>query len=94
MRLEAIIIEPLLTEKSNVMRERRKYVFKVDARANKIEIRKAVAQLFDVHPVKCNVVNVKPKPKKVRYKKGYTSSWKKAIVTLEDGETISAFEGA
>ena len=47
MRLEAIIIEPLLTEKSNVMRERRKYVFKVDARANKIEIRQAVAQLSE-----------------------------------------------
>lgn len=94
MRLDTIIIEPVLTEKSNSMREGRKYAFKVDSRANKIEICQAVAQLFDVHALKCNIIKVKPKPKKVRYKKGHTSSWKKAIVTLKDGETISAFEGA
>ena len=94
MKIEGIIVEPLLTEKSNSLRDERKYTFKVDPRANKIQICRAVVDLFDVHPVKCNIIKVKPKPKRVRYKKGYTSSWKKAIVTLRDGESISAFEGA
>ncbi len=89
-----IIIEPIVTEKTNLMRERRKYVFKVDDRANKIQIIQALRELFDVHPVKCNIVNVKRKPKRVRYRIGYTSGWKKAIITLPAGEVIQAFEGA
>ena len=67
MDLDQIIIEPILTEKSNTQRERHKYSFKVDPRANKIEIIKAVRKTFDVHPVKCNIVTVKRKPKKVRF---------------------------
>ena len=77
-----IIIEPLLTEKSNILREQNKYMFRVDPRANKLQVMSAVRALFDVHPVSCNIVNVKPKPKRVRYQKGYTASWKKAVVTL------------
>jgi large subunit ribosomal protein L23 len=94
MDLDRIIIEPILTEKSNTQRERHKYSFKVDPRANKIEIIKAVRKTFDVHPVKCNIVNVKRKPKRVRYQLGYTSAWKKAVITLPENESISIFEGA
>jgi large subunit ribosomal protein L23 len=88
-----IIIEPIVTEKSNRMREESKYAFKVDSRANKIQVMQAVRQLFNVHPVSCRVMRVKRKPKRVRYQPGYTSEWKKAIVTLRSGETIQVFEG-
>ncbi len=94
MDADTIIIEPVVTEKTNIMREEHKYVFKVHPKANKFQIMKALNELFGVHPVKCNVINVKRKPKRVRYKLGYTSAWKKAIVTLPANETIEIFEGA
>jgi len=94
MDADQVIIEPLLTEKTNRMREEHMYAFRVDPRANKLEIRSAIEELFSVHTTGCRVVNVKGKPKRVRYRKGYTSSWKKAIVTLPPGESIGIFEGA
>ncbi|MFW5777107.1 MAG: 50S ribosomal protein L23 [Spirochaetota bacterium] len=94
MDADQIIIEPMLTEKTNRMREEHMYAFRVDRRANKLEIKSAIESLFDVHPVDCRIVNVKPKPKRVRYRKGLTSSWKKAIVTLPANESIGIFEGA
>ena len=99
MRADQVIIEPILSEKSNSARESecKKYTFKVDPRANKFEIMSAVKELFKVNPISCNVMNVAGKPKFSRgkggYIKGYTSSWKKAIVTLSKGEAISAIEG-
>jgi len=94
MRSE-ILIEPVVTEKSNAMRDGRKYVFRVDARANKPQILSAIRRTFDVHPVACNIINVSRKPKRLRYRQiGYRSTWKKAIVTLPPGETIAIFEGA
>ncbi len=94
MDADRVIIEPLLTEKTNRMRESHTYAFRVDPRANKLEVKNALEQMFDVHPLACRIVNVKGKPKRVRYRKGYTSAWKKAIVTLPPGETIGIFEGA
>ena len=94
MDADKIIIEPVVTEKTNVMRESHRYVFKVNPKANKLEIIKAMNELFDVHPLKCNIINVSRKPKRVRYKLGYTAVWKKAIVTLPASETIPIFEGA
>ena len=76
------------------MRERHKYVFKVDSRANKYQIMDAVAPLFNVHPLKCNVITRAPKPKRLRNRAGLTSSWKKAIITLPPEEKIAIFEGA
>ena len=93
MDLSKVIIEPMVTEKSNHMRDSGKYAFKVDSRANKIEIMQAARQLFNVHPVSCHVMRVKRKPKRVRYQLGYTAEWKKAIVTLRAGEVIQVFEG-
>jgi large subunit ribosomal protein L23 len=92
--MDEIIIEPVLTEKSNIMREANKYAFKVGSRANKLQVMDAVRRLFDVHPLACSIMTVKRKPKRVRYRKGYTSSWKKAVVTIAAGEKISLFEGA
>ena len=94
MDADKVIIQPLLTEKSNVQRERGKYTFRVHVDATKIDIVAAVYELFSVHAQSCNVANVKGKPKRVRYQRGYTSSWKKAVVTLAPGEKIQIFEGA
>jgi large subunit ribosomal protein L23 len=90
---EAILIEPVLSEKTNIMREQGKYVFKVDPRADKLKIKEAVRSLFNVHPIDCNILNIAGKPKRLRYKKGTTAAWKKAIVTLAKGEKIGLFEG-
>jgi large subunit ribosomal protein L23 len=88
-----IIIEPIVTEKSNLMRDSGKYAFKVDSRANKIQIMQAVRELFNVHPVTCHIMRVKRKPKRVRYQLGYTAEWKKAIITVRAGESIQVFAG-
>ena len=90
---ESILIEPVLSEKANILREQGKYVFKVDPRANKIEIKEAVRRIYNVHPISCNVMNVGGKPKRLRSRPGFTSSWKKAIVRLPKDEKISIFEG-
>lgn len=97
---QQIIISPVLTEKTNMMREtgQKKYTFRVHPRANKIEIMNAVSELFSVRPTKCNVLNVKPKPRMARtrsgWRKGNTTPWKKAIVTLEAGQHIDIIEGS
>jgi len=93
MILEDILIEPVLTEKATMLREEGKYVFKVHPDANKMEIKEAVSKLFGVTVVKCTVMNVFGKMKRVRTRPGRTSSWKKAIVRLAPGETIKVFEG-
>jgi large subunit ribosomal protein L23 len=90
---DKVLIEPVLSEKANILREEGKYVFKVDPRATKLQIKEAVRKLFNVNPVSCTVMNVGGKPKRQRYRAGYTSSWKKAIVRLSKGEKISIFEG-
>ncbi len=94
MRADQVIIRPVLSEKTNALREENKYVFQVDARVNKIQVMDAVRELFNVHPVRCNVSTVKSKPRRVRYKAGRTATWKKAVVKLAPGETIEVFEGA
>ena len=93
MTYEQILIEPVLSEKANFLREEGKYVFKVDPRANKMQIKEAVRRLYNVHPVSCTVMNVGGKPKRLRSRPGFTSSWKKAIVRLSKDEKISIFEG-
>jgi len=94
MDYDSILIEPVLTEKSNVMREDGRYVFRVDPRADKTMIMEAVRRMFKVNPVACNVINVASKPKRLRGRAGRTATWKKAIVRLAPGEKIAVFEGA
>lgn len=99
MRADRVIIEPVLSEKSNTARENenKRYTFKVDPKANKIEIMSAVKELFKVDCISCNTMIIGGKPKFSRGKggniKGYTASWKKAIVTLKKGQAIQAMEG-
>lgn len=89
-----IILKPVITEKSTDGLQEGKYTFKVDKNANKLEIAKAVEELFDVKVAKVNTVNCKGKTKRVGRFEGKTSDWKKAIVTLkEDSKSIEFFEG-
>ena len=93
IQYEDILIEPVLSEKANMLREEGKYVFKVAMSANKIQIKEAVRRLFNVHPISCTVMVVGGKPKRLRYRSGYTATWKKAIVRLPKDEKIAVFEG-
>ena len=104
MDAEQIIIEPVLTEKTNLLREgdRKTYVFKVDKKANKTMVMKAVSDLFNVRPVSCRIMNVRGKVRHNRavsrssFRRGFgrTAAWKKAMVTLKEGQSIDVFEGA
>ena len=91
--LHDVIIAPILSEKATALREENKYVFKVQSSASKIQIKEAVAKLFNVKVLSCTTLNVLGKVKRVRGKLGKTASWKKAIVRLAAGETIKVFEG-
>ena len=86
-----IIKRPIITEKSASLFEMKKYTFEVAKDANKVEIRQAIEAIFNVKVVKVNTLNVKSKPKRVRYQEGRTRTWKKAMVTLAEGETIEIF---
>lgn len=86
-----IIIRPIITENSYDMMEENVYTFEVAKDSNKVEIRQAIEALFNVHVTKVNTLNVKSKPKRLRQQPGRTRTWKKAMVTLAEGETIELF---
>jgi large subunit ribosomal protein L23 len=89
-----IILKPVITEKAMDMTSMKRYTFKVAPDATKPEIAKAVEELFGVKVAKVNTINMKRKPKRLRYASGYTAAWTKAIVTLKpDSKTIEFFEG-
>jgi large subunit ribosomal protein L23 len=88
------IIHPLMTEKiSNLQETEGKVAFMVDRHANKIEIRKAVEEKFNVKVKKVATINMKGKVKRLGRFEGRRSHWKKAIVTLREGFKIDFFEG-
>ena len=96
--IEDIIIKPVITEASMDMladENHKKYVFKVQPKATKPEIATAVETMFPGTKVaSVNVINMKRKPKRMGVHFGYTSAWKKAIVTLKaDSKAIEFFEG-
>jgi len=93
MNYEDILIKPVVSEKASALREQNKYVFIVHPDATKTQIKEAVSKLFNVKVVGCTTMNVLGKIKRLRGKPGRTASYKKAIVRIEDGQTISAFEG-
>ena len=80
---EEIIVAPVVTEKSNDELQEGKYTFKVNKKATKVEIAKAVEKLFEVKVLNVNTMIVKGKTKRVRYVEGKTPDWKKAIVTID-----------
>ena len=83
-----IIKAPVITEKSSIAESEGKYTFKVDHRANKIEIKNAIEKIFNVKVVKITTMNEKPKKKRIGKYAGMTNRSKKAIVTLAEGQTI------
>ena len=88
-----IILKPLVTEKSTAQMEEKKYSFVVDKKANKIQIKNAVEEIFDVKVRDVNTLSVKGKPRRMGVHRGYRPGWKKAIVTLtEESKAIEIFE--
>lgn len=96
MQVENIIKRPLLmTEKGNVLREtQQQYLFEVDRRANKIQIREAVESLFKVTVTDVRTMIVRGRMRRMGRGHAKTKNWKKAIVAVKEGDTIEFFEGA
>jgi len=91
---EDVIVEPIVTENSwRLQEESNKYVFRVHPDANKVMIREAVEELFDVEVLNVNTMNLQGKPKReqLNQEKGKTSAWKKAYVRLSESDRIDIF---
>jgi len=88
-----VLRRPLVTEKSTVLAERNKYCFEVARDANKAQIKEAVEKAFKVNVVSVNVMTVPGKMRRAGRQRGMTPAWKKALVTVEEGNKIELFEG-
>ena len=93
MNSRAVIIRPVVSEKSYVLASAGKYVFRVHPTAHKTQIRQAIETLFEVKVVSVRTQSVKPKPKRRGLTSGRTRGWKKAIVQLHPEDRIELFEG-
>ena len=88
-----VLRRPLVTEKSTVLAERNKYCFEVARDANKTQIKEAVEKAFKVKVASVNVMTVPGKMRRAGRQRGMTAPWKKALVTVEEGNKIELFEG-
>ncbi len=94
MDASQIIIRPVVSEKSYVLATADKYTFRVHPDAHKTQIRQAIEQLYpDVKVLEVRTLSVKSKPKRRGFTSGRTRAWKKAIVTLREGDSIPIFQG-
>ncbi len=93
MHIYEVLRRPVVSEKSNVLLLRNKYVFEVALAANKAMVKEAVETAFKVKVTSVNVINVPGKMRRVGRGRGMTSAWKKAVVTLETGQKIELYEG-
>ena len=89
----AVLLRPIITEKTTVLTGADKYVFEVDLRANKNQIKEAVQVAFNVRVAEVNPMGMKGKPKRFGRRVTNRPDWKKAIVTLVSGDKIELFEG-
>jgi large subunit ribosomal protein L23 len=87
-KLADLVEYPWVTEKSSILQQDGKYVFRVRREATKNHLKQFVEETFNVHVVKVNSMNISGKSKRVRLQPGFTSDWKKIIVTLKPGEKI------
>ena len=95
MNLYDVLKKPKLTEKSGLLKEEfNQFVFKVDPKANKVQIKESVEKVFKVEVEKVRTMNVTGKKKRLGRHQGKKSNWKKALITLKEGQTIEYFEGA
>lgn len=88
-----VLLRPIITEKTTLLTGQDKYVFEVDVRANKTQIKEAVQVAFNVRVTDVNTMKVKGKPKRFGRKVTIRPEWKKAVVTLVPGDKIELFEG-
>jgi large subunit ribosomal protein L23 len=88
-----VLMKPLVSEKASIMGAENKYFFAVERSANKIEIAKAIKQVYGIKPVNVNIVNMKGKNVRTGRTLGARKNWKKAIITLPKGESIKIYEG-
>ena len=88
-----ILIAPVVSEKSYSLIADNKYCFKVHSKAHRMQIRQAVEALFEVEVERVNISKVPAKPKRRGMHSGHRPGWKKAIVTVKEGEKIDIFEG-
>jgi len=93
MNAHQIILRPLITEKNTNLMAYNKYSFEVDRGASKPQIKRAVEEIFNVTVINVHTMNIRGKMRRRGMKIGYTSDWKKAIVTLVEGDRIELFEG-
>ena len=92
--LYLVLKRPIITEKGTLQKEKfNKVVFEVNSRVNKIEVKQAVEKLFKIKVLSVNMLNVAGKKKRLGKNVGKRSDWKKAVVTLKEGERIDFFEG-
>jgi large subunit ribosomal protein L23 len=90
-----VLRAPKMSEKTlSLKEEANQFAFEVDQRANKIQIKESVEKSFKVSVLKVRTMNVRGKKKRLGRYQGLKSSWKKAIITLKEGDTIEYFEGA
>jgi large subunit ribosomal protein L23 len=87
-----IILKPVISEKSYDMIAQNRYTFEVAKTASKPQIAQAVTDIFGVTVTSVNTMNVTGKPRRVRVAKGKTRDWKKAVVTLKEGDSIEFFQ--
>ncbi|MBK50150.1 MAG: 50S ribosomal protein L23 [Chloroflexi bacterium] len=93
MKNVLVLKKPVVTEKSTAMNQASRYVFEVDTRANKMDVKNAVQSAFNVTVLKVNIMNIKGKKKRFGPKISKLPDRKKAIVTLSQGDSITIFEG-
>ena len=92
MNIYQVLKRPILTEKTDLQRDENQYVFEVDRRANKLQVKEAVEALFEVEVLAVNTMNMKPKRRRMGRKMLVTRpAWKRAVVTLAPGERIQEF---
>ncbi len=89
----SILKRPVITEKATILQQDRRYVFEVDPSATKLEIKDSVEAAFGVSVINVNTMHVRGKKKRFGPRLSQLKSWKKAIVTLEQGDSITLFEG-
>ena len=95
MNMFDVLRAPQMSEKTlSLKEEANQFAFEVDPRANKIQIKESIEKSFKVSVLKVRTMNVQGKKKRLGRYQGRKSSWKKALVTLKEGDTIEYFEGA
>ena len=94
MHLYELLRRPVITEKNTFLQDQNKYAFEVAKHANKQQIKKAVEEAFNVKVVSVNMVTMPSKTRRVGRRQVKTPTWKKAVVTVAEGQRLDVFEGA